>query len=697
MADQEPQPGLVRFGSFEANLRAGELRREGVKLKFGGQPFQVLAFLVGHAGEVVTREELQKHLWPDTFVDVDHNLNTAINKIREALGDSAEDPRFVETLPKRGYRFIAPVTGRFPSSDTRAEESPAAISGTNRKRPYYKIALLGVVLVMAGSFVFWKTAMRPQATPRVLRFRKLTNDGHGKLGPMSTDGSRIYFGERVPGSGPLIFQVPVNGGESTPLSVPLKQPSLLDISRDGTELLVKSGESDRGDPIWIQPVSGGSPRRVGTVIGYDAAFGADGTGILYATGHDIYSVRRDGLVNRKLLTTESLPFGFRFSPDGRAFRFTEADYLTDSVKIMEASSEGIGSHKVLDGCCGVWTRDGRFFIFQDRADDRLNFWATEAANHFHWSKRADKPTQLTSGPMDYQYPLPSKDGKEIFAFGSAPRTEVARYDPRSGEFIPFLAGISAKDVAFSPDGQWVAYSSYPEGMLWRSKVDGSDRLQLTFPPLGASLPRWSPDGKQIAFAAGQPGETTNIYLIPSEGGTPQRILPSAESQMDPNWSPDGNSLVFATLAVPKMPIFLIDLKTRKVTILPGSSGLFSPHWSPDGRFMAAITTQDSTLMLFNFATQKWTQVYGSMMAYESWSHDGKYIYFETLLPGGNCPIFRFRMSDRKTETAADSGKLWRLAGPSEGCGWIGLAPDDSPMVSRDISTQEIYALEMEWP
>src|SRR5471030_3178671 len=106
MADQEPQPGLVRFGSFEANLRAGELRREGVKLKFGGQPFQVLAFLVGHAGEVVTREELQKHLWPDTFVDVDHNLNTAINKIREALGDSAETPRYVETIPRRGYRFI---------------------------------------------------------------------------------------------------------------------------------------------------------------------------------------------------------------------------------------------------------------------------------------------------------------------------------------------------------------------------------------------------------------------------------------------------------------------------------------------------------------------------------------------------------------------------------------------------------------
>ena len=144
---------------------------------------------------------------------------------------------------------------------------------------------------------------------------------------MSTDGSRIYFGERVSGTGLLIFQVPVNGGEATPLSVPLRQPSLLDISRDGTELLVKSGESDRGDPIWIQPVSGGSPRRVGTVIGYDAAFGADGIGILYATGHDIYSVRRDGSVNQKLLTAESPPSGSDSRPTERSF---SSLYLTTS-------------------------------------------------------------------------------------------------------------------------------------------------------------------------------------------------------------------------------------------------------------------------------------------------------------------------------------------------------------------------------
>src|SRR6202158_5643087 len=106
MADLEHQLRLLRFENFELDLRSGELRKAGVKLKFGGQPFQVLSILLERPGDVVTRAELQKRLWPDTFVDVDHNLNTAINKIREVLGDSAESPRFVETLPRRGYRFI---------------------------------------------------------------------------------------------------------------------------------------------------------------------------------------------------------------------------------------------------------------------------------------------------------------------------------------------------------------------------------------------------------------------------------------------------------------------------------------------------------------------------------------------------------------------------------------------------------------
>jgi Tol biopolymer transport system component len=454
----------------------------------------------------------------------------------------------------------------------------------------------------------------------------------------------------------------------------------------------------------VQPVAGGSPRRVGSVLADDARFGADGTSIIYGDGHDVYSVSRDGSSPRRLLTVDGdRPYSFQFSPDVRTFRFSASDTQIDSMAIMEAAADGTGLHKMFPGCLGKWTSDGRFFIFENRRDGRLDLWALPEARSFPWRKRDDRPIQLTAGPLNFEDPLPSKDGKEVFAIGGSHRAEVIRYDSRSGQFVPYLSGISAEGLAFSRDGQWVTYTSYPDGTLWRSKVDGSERRQLTFPPLRVLLPRWSPDGQQIAFNALLPGVAFNVYLVSSEGGTPQRILPSEQSQVDANWSPDGNSLVFGTLrgylpVSTTLPIYTIDLRSKRVSTLPGSSGLYSPRWSPDGRYIAAITTEHPfKLMLFDFATQKWTEAFGFEMGYPSWSRDGKYIYFRTTHNQDvRVRIVRFRLSDRKIENIVDLKDVGRLTTGTI-VPWFGLAPDDSPLFARDISTQEIYALEMDWP
>src|SRR5271156_462679 len=169
MADVEPKLRLLRFGSFEVDLRSGELRKGGVKLKFGGQPFQVLSILLEQPGQVVTREELQKRLWPDTFVDVEHNLNTAVNKVREVLGDSAESPRFVETLPRRGYRFIGeleapvqPVAGTVLEPAITVE--PARGSGSRPR--WLKVAAgalsISVVAIAIVVAYRWHQEQRPQ-------------------------------------------------------------------------------------------------------------------------------------------------------------------------------------------------------------------------------------------------------------------------------------------------------------------------------------------------------------------------------------------------------------------------------------------------------------------------------------------------------------------------------------------------------
>jgi Tol biopolymer transport system component len=268
--------------------------------------------------------------------------------------------------------------------------------------------------------------------------------------------------------------------------------------------------------------------------------------------------------------------------------------------------------------------------------------------------------------------------------------------------VPYFSGISAEGLAFSKDGLWVTYTSYPDGTLWRSKLDGSERLQLTFPPLRVVLPRWSPDGKQIAFNARVHDAPFNIYVISSDGGQAQRILPSEQTQVDANWSADGNSLVFGADAGVrnKEPIEIVDIRSKHILALPGSSGFFSPRWSPDGRFIAAMTKGTAfRLMLFDFSNSKWTEAFGSQMTYPSWSHDGNYIYFQNWhdpVKHIGERIVKLRLRDRKVENIVDVENVGR---PTTGTivDWSGLAPDDSPLFARDISTSEIFALDLEWP
>lgn len=157
-------------------------------------------------------------------------------------------------------------------------------------------------------------------------------------------------------------------------------------------------------------------------------------------------------------------------------------------------------------------------------------------------KRHLTPMRLTSSPMPLSNPVPSTGGKKIFAFGRTVRGELVHYDAKSGKLMPFLQGISAEYVNFSRDGQWVAYVSYPDGCLWRSKIDGTERLQLSYPPAFAFMPRWSPDGMTIHFFELDPSGKAAMFTVAPEGGNPQPLLPDdATGQTNPNWPPDGQS------------------------------------------------------------------------------------------------------------------------------------------------------------
>jgi Tol biopolymer transport system component len=295
--------------------------------------------------------------------------------------------------------------------------------------------------------------------------------------------------------------------------------------------------------------------------------------------------------------------------------------------------------------------------------------------------------------MAAYWPLPSLDGKRIFIAGYQARNELLRYDLKSDRIAPALAGLSGTDLEFSKDGKWLTYVSVPERSLFRAAADGSQRLQLTRPPLAPVMPHWSPDGKQIAFHGGTPGKPPRIYVAAFDGG-PVRQVSNGESgnhgDWDPSWPPDGASLAFgATLVDPAAgeSIHVVDLKTNYVSALPGSEGMWSPRWSPDGRLIAGISGASNRLELYDVRTHKQTQLVGWHSGYPTWSPDGAFLFFRS----GDW-LWRVRMSDRKVERVTNLDGI-RVAG----FGWFAVAPNNSFIAARDAGTDEIYALDWEAP
>jgi Tol biopolymer transport system component len=237
--------------------------------------------------------------------------------------------------------------------------------------------------------------------------------------------------------------------------------------------------------------------------------------------------------------------------------------------------------------------------------------------------------------MSLGLPVPGPDGKRLFANGWLSRGELVRYDSRSRQFAPFLSGISAGELDFSRDGNWVAYVSYPEHTLWRSRIDGSEGQQLTYAPVAAFLPRWSPDGTQIAYVDVRKGRPWRIFLISANGGTPEEVLSEKGFQTDPTWSPDGKQISvgrapFRPGSNDKVVIQILDLNSRQISTIPGSDNLYSPRWSPDGQTMAALSADSKKLLLYDFKTQKWTDWVNESGAigFPTWSRDGSYIYYD---------------------------------------------------------------------
>ena len=556
-----------------------------------------------------------------------------------------------------------------------------------------------VALALAGLFF----ALRPSPPePRLLHGTKLTNSLQAKLSPLLSDGVRIYF-EEVENGAYRIAQVLLAGGETTAVPTSVPNPEICDLSPDGKSMLLRSLKHSRDEdaPVFIQSLASGKVQRLGQIVAFDAAFHPDGRHIVYtADSGTFYWTELAGGLGRKMFSIPGNAHWIRWSPDAERVRFTVIDPKTEATSIWEAAADGRNPHRLfldfqnsVQPCCGSWTPDGKAFVFQVRTGSTFQIWTHNERTRF-LSNTTNAATPLTSGPINYRGPLLSKDGKRLFVRTEVLKGEMVRFDRKSHSYIPLLPGVSARTGAFSKDGNWIAYGSLTDNNLWRSRADGTERLQLTRELQQVAMPRWSPDGHQITFMGRRYGGTWGIFLVAASGGFTDQLSSSPQGDADPDWSPDGDELVFGNILNPSihLDIRILHLKSRKVSILPGSAGYVSPRWSPDGRLIIAIRLEDKHLVVFDPAFQRWRDLTDIPAGYPNFSRSGTHVHFLSTNAGRRV-VYRVDVKTRKLERVAS------LESVEQGSfflgSWVGIAPDDSFIAVRNLTTEDLYSWNVE--
>jgi Tol biopolymer transport system component len=358
-----------------------------------------------------------------------------------------------------------------------------------------------------------------------------------------------------------------------------------------------------------------------------------------------------------------------------------------SRKLLDIKSDGSGLREIgefADMNAPRWTSGEKYIVYQSGDASHSDIWLLPL--HTGLFRRPGKPIRLTNGPLPYSLPTPSRDGKQIFVLGTKQRGEMVRFDMKSHQFVSFLGGISATDPTFSRDGKWVAYLSYPDHSVRRSRGDGTERMQLTFSPMDARFPAISPDGTKVAFHT----SANELFVVDMQGGQPQKI---ADRAFFASWSPDGNYLFSKSGSVP-FRSQITDLRTGQSAAVPSSEGTSGGYWLSQSTVMAreAIGTK---FAIFNLNTQQWADMPGISGDIENFvlSLDGNYLYYTT--GGAEQKVLRYRFADHQIETITSLQDLHRVV--NYGNTQIGVAPDGSPVFTRDTGYQEIYALNIRWP
>jgi Tol biopolymer transport system component/DNA-binding winged helix-turn-helix (wHTH) protein len=679
---------LLRFGAFEVDLLAGVLRKSGVKLRLTGQPFEVLTILLERPGEVVTREELQKRLWPDTFVDVDHNLNTAINKIREVLGDAAASPRFVETLPRRGYRFVAPV------EDTQTTEVPGGSGVPQESRmPWVRrTSILFVILVLlaaVGFFIYRRLQSTASQAQRTLT-RVTFDDGLQIGATWSPDGRYIAYSSNRGGKFDIWVQQ-VSGSNPVQITKGPGQHWQPDWSPNGTYLAYRSEEGDGG--IYVIPALGGAglERKIAP-FGFYPKWSPDSSQVLFQTHFSSIDacnrffvasfddsppreVMAEALAQNQLCAASAAwyPDGKRItawvgtsSPTPAFWTAPLAGGPAVKLEIAPAiqrelaqASGDVKAGQQLGEYSFSWSPSGDAIYFERGYRGAKNLWKMTVDSGMLRATRIDR---LTTGPGPDAALAVSADGTRLAFTAKSQRiqTWLFPFDPRTGQIkgtgnAVTPPGRTSIDPNLSLDGMKVAYyvphgESYGPGFgdirneVWvKSLVDGTE-VPVPADDYSSWFPLWSPDGTKLIY--NRRNLRTNeqqLMLWSSQTHDQEQLAPPNIGMFIWDWSRDGKWL----LGQDERDIWLIpfpldpraETATKKVVSNPAYK-LYQPHISPDDRwivFEAVVNSPnpESALYVVPASGGPWTRLTDGRHWDDKprWSPDGRTIYFLSG-PGG---------------------------------------------------------------
>ena len=716
----------VHFGTFEVDLRARELRRNGTRIRLQEQPFQILAMLLDRPGEVVTREELRGRLWPaDTYVDFDHSLNAAVRRLRDALGDSAENPRFVETVARRGYRLLAPVNGTVT-----APPQPQSIARSFGRRWWWVAA--GSVAVLVGVIVGWHAGHHSSSTARAISERRLTaNASENPVtdGVISPDGKYLAFADAA-----HFFLRQVDTGETHAITLPsgftAKPRSWFP---DGTHLLATWIAGPREpSSIWEISLIGGSPRKL-IEQGSWPVVSPDGSQVVFLSAEtqnaetqnkeiwamrtenrEIWLMQANGEGARKLIEGGDGFFGTpAWGPDGRHLAYIKYRYnsgmpwIRSRLEILDISSGQ--TNDLLEtselGSTVAWAPDGRLIYSLGEPSPNQNdsnLWALPLDSAGHVKGPA---TRLTHGPGLADLVSVTLDGKRLAFFRRTiePDVYVTDIEANGSKVSPprrlTLDERADFPYAWTPDSKSIIFVSDRNGAydIFKQRLEDSEPELLVRSQENKSVARLSPDEKSILYIVTPTPETSTsnpsrLMRAPLAGGPPQMVVTAAGIGNQQCARLPATICIFTVIEPGIERFFTFDPdkgmghEVSKAAIKSLNKFEFNWSLSPDGQMLARTGKSEDQkepairLFLLQDETERTIAVPGwAGISSLDWAADSKSIWMTGYASSGTKTLVNVRVAGRirpmleeKTMTMgwaipSPDGKhlaLWKASGSS---------------------------------